>query len=147
MTMAWKLIVAAEAPWTGELYLTRPGHQRLPFNTVETFCSAVLAVTAWPLHAASAAGAGQPPQNARPRVGRCREKPSTKRKFIVAADEPWAGHLYRTRPGLGHLPFATFEQFLRAVLDITGWALDHNAAGSREYALAGPGLSRPISAR
>lgn len=144
MNVAWKLVIAAETPWTGELYLTRPGRQRLEFSTVETFCSAVLAITGWPLHAPSAAGTDQPPQQTRPQSRRCREKPSAKRKFIVAAEEPWTGHLYRTRPGLGHLHFATFEQFLRAVLDITGWTLDNRPAGRGDYALAG--LSRPVSA-
>lgn len=145
--MAWKLIVATEAPWTGELYHARLGHQRLKFNTVESFCSAVLATTGWPLHVSSGGGAEQPPPTiTRQRRSGRSEMLSCKRKFIVAAQEPWAGHVYRTQPGLGHLHFATFEQFLRAVLDITSWSLDGATGGQHdEYAVSGHRLSRPVS--
>lgn len=146
MTMAWKLIVAAEAPWTGELYQTRLGRQRLEFSTVETFCSAVLATTGWPLRAPCSGEADQTSPPTWPTRCARAERLSDKRKFIVTAEEPWVGSMYRTRPGLGHFHFATFEQFLRAVLDITDWTLGEIAATNDDYALATAGLSRPVSA-
>ncbi|MGV9797118.1 hypothetical protein ACWDTP_03535 [Mycobacterium sp. NPDC003449] len=122
-----KLIVAAESPWGGEMYRTQPGIHRLYFGSVETFCSAFLALTGWPLHS--------PPRDTEPeRPGRdCvrrrpRRRPDTKQKFIVAASAPWYGEIYPTRPGLKRFGFTTFEEFLRGVLDITGWSLDPTVA-------------------
>lgn len=123
--VTWKLIVAVDAPWTGQMYSTRPGRDRIAFDSVESFCAAMLSLTDWPLQARSD-GAGAPhraPGTRRRTVARRGEQAQT-RKFIVAADRPWTGELYRTRPGLGHLHFGTFEQFLRAVMDITGWSLE-----------------------
>ncbi|WP_156448274.1 hypothetical protein [Mycobacterium sp. NAZ190054] len=125
--MTWKLIVAAEAPWTGELYTTRPGRDRVAFTSVESFCAALLAVTDWPLRAQSDAADAAPVHRAR-RPRPRRDTQSHTRKFIVAANRPWIGEVYRTRPGMGHLHFGTFEQFLRAVLDITGWSLSRPAS-------------------
>ncbi|MDN4517146.1 hypothetical protein QYF68_04815 [Mycolicibacterium austroafricanum] len=139
-----KLIVAADAPWSGELYSTRPGRDRVGFTSVESFCAAVLAVTGWPL------GAQADPADAAP-LGRAasrrpklrRDQKSAARKFIVTASRPWTGEMYRTTPGMGHLHFGTFEQFLRAVMDLTGWSLDHRDYGDRACVASGTGLSRP----
>ena len=153
--MAWKLVVAAEAPWNGEMYHTHPGRQRLHFSTVETFCGALLAATGWPIQAASpdltdhsttrdgTAGGRRNGRRSRPRP--TSENSSAKRKFIIAADEPWTGDIYRTRPGLGHFHFGTFEGFLRAVLNITDWTLEGRTCRDEDYAKTGLSLSRPIS--
>jgi len=118
--VAWKVIVATDGPWTGELYSTRAGRGRVGFTSVESFCAAMMLVTDWPLRPDSGDTTAPPVHGARPRRP---AQPHT-RKFIVAASRPWIGELYRTRPGLGHLHFGTFEQFLRAVMDITGWPLE-----------------------
>lgn len=122
-----KLIVAADGPWTGELYSTRPGRGRVGFASAESFCAALLVVTDWPLLPQSNGAEVSPLSRATARRRgprpRCAEQSHT-RKFIVAASRPWSGEMYRTRPGLGHLHFGTFEQFLRAVMDITGWSLE-----------------------
>ncbi|WP_133119109.1 hypothetical protein [Mycolicibacterium agri] len=117
--MTWKVIVATDGAWTGELYSSRPGRGRIGFTSVESFCAAMMVVTDWPLGPVGDATA-PPVQSARPRPN----ARAHTRKFIVAASGSWIGELYRTRPGLGHLHFGTFEQFLRAVMDITGWSLD-----------------------
>lgn len=148
--VAWKLIVAAEAPWTGEVYSTRPGRDRSRFSTVETFCAALLTITGWPLHAhtdgANTSSLGHRPSAARPsrsRVGRAES--ALTRKFIVAADQPWIGEMYRTRPGLGHLQFGTFEEFLLAVLHITGWSLECTTHSDEDRRMFGPTPSRHVS--
>jgi hypothetical protein len=131
---AWKLIVAAEAPWVGEVYHSRPGHSRQRFTTPETFCTAVLGVTDWSLTPASTRGSTSSGtgRHHRPRSIPLSQTPSTTGKFIVAADVPWGGEIYRTRPGLGRFRFSTFEEFLRAVLSITAWPIDSAAsAGHR----------------
>jgi hypothetical protein len=136
-TTTWKLIVAAEAPWTGEVYHTRPGNHRHHFDSIESFCAGFLAVTGWPLHALSAepTGAPHPPNRHSLRPKLLRENPSGKHKFIVAAEQPWIGQVYRTRPGLGRLHFTTFEDFLRSVVTLTGWSVDSATEPQR--------LSRP----
>ena len=144
----WKLIVAADAPWRGEIYHTRPGHQRLPFSSVETFCSALLAVTGWPLKMSTPEAVDTPAasnQVTRNRFGsKLRHEIQTgKGKFIVAADAAWTGEIYRTRPGLGRVHFMTFEEFLRAVLGVTGWQLEQRTP-QRTYASAVTGVSRPV---
>jgi hypothetical protein len=145
-SVAWKLIVAADAPWTGELYPTRPGRDRVDFTSVESFCAALLAVTEWPLPAQSDPTDASS-LAARRRMPRRRpDEQSSARKFIVTASRPWTGEMYRTRPGLGHLHFGTFEQFLRAVMDITGWSLDHRGYGDRACVAPVPKLSRPSPA-
>lgn len=127
----WKLIVAAESPWSGEMYRTQPGIERLDFGSVETFCGAFLAVTGWGLHTAPHDTAHHGPAHVATR-GRCR--PATraehvpKQKFIIAATAPWYGEVYPTRPGLRRFGFTTFEEFLRGVLDITGWSLGATVA-------------------
>ena len=140
--VAWKLIVAAESPWNGEIYTTRGGRRHLEFSTVETFGAALLAITGWPLERDGGLRRGGSAAR-RPRPGvRC-EYPSPTGKFVIAADRPWSGEVYRTRPGLGRLPFDTFGDFLRAVLAITGWSLDDAlppAAGARP-------VSRRVAAR
>jgi hypothetical protein len=130
--VTWKLIVAVDAPWAGELYSTRPGRDRVGFTSVESFCAAMLTVTDWPLRAQADAADAAPVCRAAPSRSRARRDDTRHtRKFIVAATEPWTGEMYRTRPGLGHLHFGTFEQFLRAVMDITGWSLGHRGRGDR----------------
>lgn len=129
---AWKLVVAVEAPWCGELYNTRPDRERFAFATVESFCAALLAATGWSVDFPSTdAPPSNPPdrgpgshREGRPRPRQTREHVPVSGKFIVAADGTWTGVMYRTRPGLGHFPFDTFEGFLCATLDITGWTLD-----------------------
>lgn len=151
--VAWKLVVAAEAPWIGEIYPTRNGGQRLRFSTAETFCGALLAVTGWPIHeprrdftdhSTSTPAGKRSVRRARSRP--TSERPSTKRKFIVAADEPWTGDIYRTRPGLGHFHFGTFEDFLRAILDLTEWPLEGDTLRGDDVE-AWPGVTQPISGR
>lgn len=122
-----KLIVAAESSWDGELYLTRPGNDRLPFSSVETFCGAFLTLTGWSL---------QPtPPNRAPAVRtvphrRPDNAADTKLKFIIAFTSAWTGEVYLTRRGFTHHPFTTFEEFLCAVLQITGWSLDRAATAT-----------------
>lgn len=145
-SITWKLIVAAEAPWVGEIYHTRPGNQRHRFNSVEEFCGALLEVTGWPLDMSAPPSTRHSyPHGHRLRSGLVGESASAKRKFIVAAHAAWMGEIYRTRPGLRRFPFATFEEFLLAVLSITGWPLVNSTR--RDLAAIGPGLSRPVSAR
>jgi hypothetical protein len=154
--VAWKLVVAAEAPWTGVIYHTRPG-QRFRFSTVETFCGALLALTGWTIQAPSpdvtdhSTTSNRTPgyrrNGRRSRSKLIGENLSANRKFIVAADAPWTGEIYRTRPGLGHFHFGTFEGFLRAVLDITDWTLESRTPRDEDYVTARPGLSLPISGR
>jgi len=138
-TGGWKLIVAAPGPWSGEIYHTRPGQLRQRFSTIETFCSAFLAITGWSLPP-NASGPADPGPTGREeagarsasrrrsarhsRSGLFHEPDSVIRKFVVAAEKPWQGEIYRTRPGLKHFRFTTFEQFLRAVQQITGWPLE-----------------------
>ncbi|CAN5696215.1 hypothetical protein BH09ACT8_BH09ACT8_32830 [soil metagenome] len=156
--MEWKLVIAADAPWTGEIYRTHPGRQRLRFSTVETFCGALLAVTGWPLQAPSGDLSDHSTTRRRASANRrndrrsgsrpASENLSWTRKLIVAADQPWVGEMYRTRPGLGHFPFGTFEEFLRAVLDITDWTLEDGPARDGDYAKARRRtVSRPTSFR
>lgn len=47
-----KFVVATNAPWTGEIYRTRPGLKRFRFTTFEEFVLGMLAITGWPLHPA-----------------------------------------------------------------------------------------------
>jgi hypothetical protein len=149
LPVAWKLIVATDGPWLGEIYDTRPGHRRRGFGSVETFCSALLAVTGWSLQLPGAVDdaapegrvAGRSPAGGRRlRSGLPHESYLSKGKFIVAADVPWTGEIYRTRPGLRHFRFASFDDFLRAVLEVTGWPFV--CAVGQDYAGAG-GLSQP----
>lgn len=126
-----KLIVAAEAPWEGEMYRTRPGHQRLGFDSVETFCSSLLALTGWTLPAPTEHRA---PPAARFRPTVVGETRSARQKFIVSATTSWTGEVYRTRPGLSHVGFTSFEQLLHAVLGVSGWPLDLPARGRTESA-------------
>lgn len=137
-----KLVVAADAPWSGELYGTRPGRRRFPFSDVETFCGALLAATDWPI------GMERPGAD---HVAACASRHPLRsavapEKFIVSAHAPWTGELYRTRAGLGRFPFDTFEGFLGAMLDVTGWTLDHDPSGGTTPRTNGP-LSRPTSCR
>ncbi|MCI4675811.1 hypothetical protein [Candidatus Mycolicibacterium alkanivorans] len=152
-----KLIVAAEAPWAGEIYGTYPGRLRLRFSTLETFCSSLLAVTGWSIDATSPQKtdrATTPERTHSGRRKRCQPKPpppyanpSTKRKFIIATHEPWSGEIYRTRPGLKHFHFGSFEGFLRAVLDITDWTLEPRNPLAAGPVIAEPTFNRPISGR
>jgi hypothetical protein len=143
---ARKLVVAADAPWQGEIYHTRPGRNRLRFSTLEEFCRATLAVTQWSVDATGSDGVDDPfaigrdTQNARPVRSvsqRGCESVSGKFKFIVAATAPWTGEMYRTRRGLGHYVFDTFEEFVSAVLQITGWPLDCGSLRAGGPATAG----------
>jgi hypothetical protein len=118
-----KFVIAAESPWAGELYRRSAGKPRLQFTSVETFCSAFLAATGWELQPASSAT--QPPTASGAGTDRICTQTALpiKQKYIVSATAPWNGEIYRTRPGLGHFGFTTFEGFLGAVLAITGWPL------------------------
>jgi hypothetical protein len=136
----WKLIVAAEAPWAGEIYHTRPGNHRVRFDSVESFCGAVLEVTGWSLDLPAAASDRRQARPARKsRSHLFRETHTAARKFIIAADAPWSGEMYRTQPGLGHIHFTSFETMLRTVLDVTGWPLESRTTPDRDLASAGQG--------
>lgn len=130
-----KVIVATEAPWTGEIYHTRPGNHRHRFDSIESFCAGFLAVTGWPLHSLSPEAATHPSSRHILSTKCLRENLTGSSKFIVASDAPWTGQVYRTRPGLGRLHFSTFESFLRSVVILTGWSFD--TAGTAQP------LSRP----
>lgn len=41
------MVVAAETPWTGEIYETRAGRRREQFDGPEEFVQAVLRLTGW----------------------------------------------------------------------------------------------------
>jgi hypothetical protein len=153
---AWKLVVAADAPWSGDLYSTRLGRRRFAFSSLETFGGALLAATDWPIgmappradHLDAAASAAS--DTRRGNEGRPSHpfgSAAAAGKFIVSANAPWTGVLYRTRPGLGHFPFDTFEGFFGAMLDVTGWTLNHDASGGTTPRTGGPSLSRPTSSR
>lgn len=135
-----KVVVAAESPWRGELYRTRPGNVRLPFGSVETFCSAFLTITGWSLQPTLSdrkpAGRGVSRRHSGDGVG-------TKRKFIIATTVPWTGEVYRTHRGYRHLQFTTFEDLLCAVLEITGWSLDHTATAAPSYDASTGAVSAP----
>lgn len=135
ITATRKLIVATEAPWTGEVYHTRPGNHRHGFDSIESFCAEFLAVTGWPLHSLSSEAETHPTSrhNLSPKL--LRDNTSGRNKFIVATEAPWTGQVYRTRPGLGRLHFTTFEGFLRSVVTLTGWTVEPTRAPQR--------LSRP----
>ncbi|WP_197379320.1 hypothetical protein [Mycolicibacterium mengxianglii] len=146
--VAWKLVVAVEGPWVGEIYRTRPGRDRHQFTNMESFCVALLSVTGWTLDVCSPAAAAGSAATAGgddgARAGnrrRASDTISARGKFIVAADEPWGGEMYRTRPGLGRFHFTSFEQMLRSVVGITGWPLESSAR--REDVAPGAGFSRP----
>jgi hypothetical protein len=141
----WKLVVAADAPWSGDLYSTRLGRRRFAFSSLETFCGALLAATDWPIGMASAASETRRGNKARP--SHPFGSAAAAGKLIVSANAPWTGVLYRTRPGLGHFPFDTFEGFFGAMLDVTGWTLNHDPSGGTTPRTDGPSLSRPTSSR
>jgi hypothetical protein len=117
-----KFVVAGESAWTGELYGTRGCQPRLRFRSLETFCNAFLAATGWALQPAIATDSPLVPFS---NISRIRSGAgwSGNQKFIVSAAAPWSGEIYRTRPGLAHLRFTTFDEFVLAVLTITGWSL------------------------
>lgn len=132
--LQWKLIIAADTVWNGEIYHTRPGHQRSSFCSIEAFCRAVMEVTGWPLDVALDRH-GSPAQDARarvraqgrgPRLSLADPQPGScpaGRKIVLAADNPWSGELYLTRPGLARIRFTSFEEFLVGVMQITGWPI------------------------
>lgn len=120
-----KFVIAAEAPWTGELYRTRAGKPRFRFRSVETFCCAFLTATKWELDTSAATAATTTaPRSSRAPYIRAHADSPTKQKFIVSTTAPWNGEIYWTQPGLMHVAFATFEEFLVAVLAITRWPLN-----------------------
>lgn len=48
-TSGRKIVIAVEAPWSGELYLTRPGLPRIRFTCFEEFLVGVTQITGWPI--------------------------------------------------------------------------------------------------
>lgn len=128
-----KLVVAAASPWCGEMYATRRGHARMRFTSVESFCTAFLATTGWTLQPWTA-------QSARTRT-KSRPDSESPIKFVFAAGAPWSGEVYRTRPGFRHFHFTTFEEFLYAVLAITGWSLDISRPSTHTRAV----ITRPAA--
>lgn len=44
-------------------------------------------------------------------------------KIVMAADSPWEGVVYETRAGRRRESFHTPEEFVRAVMLLTGWHL------------------------
>lgn len=129
----WKVVVAATAPWTGEVYHTHPGHQRRPFVGVEAFCGALIASTSWSLAPQARpdedesvaellpSAADEPTCPSHPPCMTVPAGPADNGKFIIAANSPWCGRLYRTRPGMRQFEFATFDEFMRALVTITRW--------------------------
>lgn len=122
----WKLVIAAETVWNGEVYHTRSGHERASFCSVEAFCRTVMEVTGWPLDLAGDSHSS-PALHARaqgrgPRLSLSDPRPNS-RKIVLAADDPWCGELYLTRPGLARIRFTSFEELLVGVMQITGWSI------------------------
>ncbi|MDL9948495.1 hypothetical protein QSJ19_23505 [Gordonia sp. ABSL11-1] len=123
--------MAADGPWSGELYHTRPGHGRHGFDDLQSFCEAFLGATGWQIEVSPPSGpdrnSGTDKQAAACQRSfqrtRCSTDIPTRSKFIIAADEQWRGEIYRTRPGLPHLGFESFEQFVLAVVRVSGWQL------------------------
>lgn len=114
----WKIIIAPDGPWRGEMYPSRAGTDRRGFTSVVDLCSALLATTGWALPPPQRTDRSATAPSARPTVGR----PAT--KIIVVADEPWRGAVYATTTtGSGRLEFDGVEQFVRAVEGIAGWAM------------------------
>lgn len=128
----WKLIIAAETPWHGEVYDTRPDHVRASFCSAEAFCRTIMEATGWDLELTARR---TPPLNPNARVRAQGRGPRlavagappgsrpTTGKIVLAADEPWSGELYLTRPGLARIRFTSFEELLVGVMQITGWPL------------------------
>lgn len=42
-------------------------------------------------------------------------------KIVIAADQPWAGTIYTTKRGDCRLSFDCAEDFLSALMRLTGW--------------------------
>lgn len=138
--LPWKLIVFGESPWRGEIYQSRAGHRRLLFSSPEEFAASVLALTQWPVpvpHAAAPvpveSGTGHLASGTEPPI---REGGS---KFVLAADAPWRGQAYRTRSGHVRLKFLGVEEFISAVIGMTGWSLHGAPSGQLWASPAAPG--------
>lgn len=119
----WKVIIATDGPWSGEMYQSRSGAQRCQFGSVVELCTAFVATTGWPLLAEQTGGAVSGPTPGRPATAGEGSTQQAATKVIVAADEPWRGAVYATSKGRGRLSFNGFEEFLRAVKDVTGWSI------------------------
>lgn len=48
-------------------------------------------------------------------------KPPSRWKLVLAADQPWVGRIYPTRSGKQRETFDCPEQFVQAVMRLTGW--------------------------
>ncbi len=127
-----KIVVAGQAPWLGEVYHLRAGHSRLGFNTVESFCAAIMSATDWQLHmppdaegvVLPSAGSVRDLSKRQLAVLHPRDSATAQRaKFIVATYGAWFGEMYRTRPGLPHVRFASFDEFMQSTLAVTGWSI------------------------
>lgn len=118
----WKLIIASDGPWSGEVYHSRAGTDRHRFRSVVEFCAAILETTQWPLPTGGETSAGRPSgARAQGHDGSTR-RPAN--KFVVAADEPWHGDVYATTSTCGGpRTFTCFDDFMRAVADVSGWSV------------------------
>lgn len=111
---ARKVIVAATGTWEGELYLSQAAAGRYPFSGREEFCAAIAAATGW--YSARSTGPGAPlPRNPHPQ-----QAAAVVGKFIIAADAPWRGTVYRTTRG-GRRGFLCFEELLARGAAAMGW--------------------------
>jgi hypothetical protein len=116
----WKVIIASDGPWSGEMYHSRAGTDRHRFGSVVEFCGAVLKTTQWSLPTSGETAGGDPAGSTAGGRGGGVRRPAT--KIVVAADHPWRGDVYATTStGSGPQTFTGFEEFIRAVVDVAGW--------------------------
>lgn len=118
----WKVIIASDGPWSGEIYQSRAGTDRCEFGSVVELCRALLATTGWSLPTEDGPTVGHPLVSGSRALGGSPRRTAT--KFIVAADEPWQGSVYATTStGSGRRSFTGFGELVRAVMEVSGWSL------------------------
>ena len=61
-----------------------------------------------------------------------RRRPMHAWKLVLAADEPWRGSVYRTRAGRRRESFDSPEEFMRAVMRLTGWEFPPPSTSRRD---------------
>lgn len=55
-SIRWKLIMAADEPWQGEVYPTRPSGKRLKFSSIEELVVAIAEQSGWRISDSPARG-------------------------------------------------------------------------------------------
>jgi hypothetical protein len=60
------------------------------------------------------------PQRNQPRT------PASRWKLIMAADEPWQGEVYSTRPGGKRIHFSSLEELVIAIVEQSGWKISQS---------------------